>query len=400
MRILLIGIGGVYNYGCEAIVRGTERILRNGLPDAEIVYCSSAPAEDVRRLSGCRVDVQPRYRSGLDRFARRLLNKPFRWLQVPPPLDLERAMRKVDLVLSIGGDLYTQYGGAMPRSIMELGDKVMRAGIPYAVWGASIGPFNGPEDKVRELMEHFRRCRFVTVREDRTLAYLRRQGVEHNVFRVADPAFALGESDRREAASSPGGSRCRIGINLSPLSVSEAGMDRDRMAAGQGAMLGRLAERADADLLLLPHVVSTASPGDDDLGYLRQVLAAIPAAMRSRTRLIEDDPGFLGLKPLLRACDVILAARMHCGINAVSEGRPALFLAYSEKARGMAESVYGHGRYVLDVRDSGRPSFVDDLCELLPRLRAEDLAGRAKEWKAEALQTLQVVAPAWNGMEA
>jgi polysaccharide pyruvyl transferase WcaK-like protein len=394
----LIGIGGVYNYGCEAIVRGTERILRSGLPDAEIAYFSSAPAEDARRLSGCRVDVQPRYRSGLDRIARRIVNKPFRSLRLTPPLDLERSLRGGDLVLSIGGDMYTQYGGNMPRSIMGLGNKVMRAGIPYAVWGASIGPFNGPEGKVQELMEHFRRCRFITVREDRTLDYLRRQGVEQNVFRVADPAFALGEADLREAAIPPGGRRLRIGINFSPLSAAEVGMDRDQMAAGQGAMLGRLVERTDADLLLLPHVVSTVCPGDDDLGYLRQVQAAIPVAVRARVRLVDNDPGFLGLKPLLRACDVVLAARMHCGINAVSEGRPALFLAYSEKARGMAERVYGHGRYVLDVRDSGQRSFADALCDLLPRLQAENLAGRAKEWKDEALQTLRIVASAWNGL--
>jgi hypothetical protein len=34
-RILLIGIGGVYNYGCEAIVRGTEAIVRRPLFNKE-----------------------------------------------------------------------------------------------------------------------------------------------------------------------------------------------------------------------------------------------------------------------------------------------------------------------------------------------------------------------------
>ena len=40
MRILLVGIGGVFNYGCEAIVRGTVAMLRSKLPQAPIFYAS------------------------------------------------------------------------------------------------------------------------------------------------------------------------------------------------------------------------------------------------------------------------------------------------------------------------------------------------------------------------
>lgn len=393
MRILLIGIGGVYNYGCEAIIRGTERILRQALPDVELVYHATRPAEDALRLAGCRVAVRPRHRCGMDRLVRRLLNKPFRLLGRMPPLDLERAVAGFDLVLSVGGDLYTEYGGQMPWATMELGEKIMRKGIPYAVWGASIGPFRGKPNEIERLMAHFRRCRFIAVRENRTHEYLAKQGVDQNLFSMLDPAFALGSGaspESRPAGYAPGG---RIGVNLSPLSVRETGADRRQMVAKQGAMIGRLVAAAEADVLLLPHVVSTAEPEDDDLSYLRQVRAAVPAALHGRVQLVDNDPGFLGIKPALRTCDVVLAARMHCGINALSEGVPVLFLAYSEKAWGMAERMYGHKRYVLDVRDSGSADFIRNLLDALSLLRRESLTVRAREWRREALQAMQALAP-------
>ena len=388
MRILLIGIGGVYNYGCEAIVRGTERILRRALPDAEIVYHSPRPKEDSVRLAGCSIEVRPRYRTGGDQLVRRLVNKPFRLLGRPAPLDIETAVAGFDFVLSIGGDIYTQYGGELPRSIWSLGENVMRQGVPYAVWGASIGPFQGAPSDIAALMAHFRRCRFIAAREQRTIEYLRSQGVVHNVVAMLDPAFALGTGRVLERSSAVPSGRIQMGVNLSPLSTREAGAKRQQMVAGPGAMLGRLAELADANILLLPHVVAPANPGDDDLGYLRQVWAAVPLPFQGRVRLLEDDPGFLGIKPALRSCDMVLAARMHCGINVLSEGVPVIFLAYSEKAWGVAERAYGHHDYVLDVRESDREGFARKVMEMLPRLRQENLGAQSKVWQQEALQTM------------
>jgi len=41
MRIGLYGIGGVYNFGCEAIVRGAYKVIQGLYPGADIVYFSS-----------------------------------------------------------------------------------------------------------------------------------------------------------------------------------------------------------------------------------------------------------------------------------------------------------------------------------------------------------------------
>lgn len=61
--------------------------------------------------------------------------------------------------------------------------------------------------------------------------------------------------------------------------------------------------------------------------------------------------GFLEAKRLLRKCRVVVAARMHCAINAVSEGTPTIFLTYSEKAKGMARYIYGDDRWQIPLEE-------------------------------------------------
>ena len=56
-KVLLIGIGGVYNYGCEAIIRGTVDILKTIDSTIEVYYASYNYEDDVKRLEGCDVKV-------------------------------------------------------------------------------------------------------------------------------------------------------------------------------------------------------------------------------------------------------------------------------------------------------------------------------------------------------
>ena len=42
---------------------------------------------------------------------------------------------------------------------------------------------------------------------------------------------------------------------------------------------------------------------------------------------------------------------MHCAINAITMSIPTLFLAYSEKAKGMAEFVYDSKGAVISLAD-------------------------------------------------
>ena len=61
-KVLLIGILGTYNYGCEAIVRGTTKILKEKFPDIIIDYASYNYEDDVNRLKDCDINILKRNR--------------------------------------------------------------------------------------------------------------------------------------------------------------------------------------------------------------------------------------------------------------------------------------------------------------------------------------------------
>lgn len=347
---LLVGIGGVYNYGCEAIVRGTELILRERWPDARVLYASCRPEDDRRRLQGANVEVIPR--KPLGRFSRvRLARKALgmagiRWVPADPRPDL---LRGVDAVLSIGGDIYTLgNGGAFSKALPKFGDAAGRRGIPYVLWGASVGPFDANPRAERFFRKHLSRISLVAARERRTVEYLAGFTPSTQTLFCADPAYTV--APEILGAERAGGG-LTIGVNLSPLALRYTGLPIEESARMQGEMIVRIAARLSAKVLLIPHVVCDFHEDDDDLRYLRLVHRNVAEGARSQVDLFDADPGFVGVKQVLAQCDIVLAARMHCAINAMASHVPALLLAYSAKAPGMAEYVYGHSRWVLPIGD-------------------------------------------------
>ena len=51
---------------------------------------------------------------------------------------------------------------------------------------------------------------------------------------------------------------------------------------------------------------------------------------------------------------------MHCAINSISIGIPTIFLAYSRKAYGMSEYIYGNSNWVIPLKNSNE--------ELIPKI--------------------------------
>ena len=357
-QCLLIGIGGVYNYGCEAIVRGTERILHHWYPQARVAYASPREEDDRRRLGGCPVQVVSRpliSRYHPKNVARKVLSLlGSKWT---PMRDRTATIRGYDAVLSIGGDLYTiQCDGSGPDALIKLGDVCKHQGVPYVVWGASIGPFEANSRLKTRVAEHLARVNLITARESTSAEYLKQLGITQNVVQCADPAFTV--APEIVAPQVRHGSTLRIGINLSPLSAIQCGYSLDESAVQQAGSIQRLMDSYAANIVLLPHVVCDFNAMDDDRRYLARVRDLLPVALRSRVDLVADDSGFIGIKRHITECDLVIAARMHCAINAVSAHVPALILAYSSKASGMGRYIYDNDQWSMPLREFTSESFV------------------------------------------
>jgi polysaccharide pyruvyl transferase WcaK-like protein len=355
-QFLLYGISGIYNYGCEAIVRSTVTLLREAWPTADIRYASLRWKDDARRLGDCDVKLVRRMRwpfsiapdSRLSGW--RVLSMLRRGMGIKwnPILECQSQVQQCSAALSVGGDIYTAglTGKGYPKDLVAFGNYVMSEGKRFVIWGASIGPFDKDATAEKAIVEQLLKTDLITSRDPVSTAYLKSRGIVKNVVQCADPSFALSWGS---AVHCLGRSRPTIGINLSPLSLRHVTPDTGLTIAASthARTIATIVRHFDANVVLIPHVICDFTVLDDDLRYLRRVNAQLPKEIRSRVDIVENDPGYLGLRTVLRQCDLVIAARMHCAINALSGAIPAVLLAYSAKAIGMSQYIYGDRRWLI-----------------------------------------------------
>ena len=402
LQVLLIGISGVYNYGCEAIVRGTAAIVRKEYPNADIIYASPRPTDDQARLYGSQVKIVKRKylgRYSIKNISRKLLSMV--GISWSPIMDSLQMLKGVDAVLSIGGDIYTLGPtGGYSFSLPKFGDASIKKGILYVLWGASIGPFSDNPKAETVYKTHLKNVSLITARETATVEYLRKIGVSDNVVPCADPAYVVAPEIKADHTSQR--NDLTIGINLSPLSVRHTNYSLEESIHAQAKTIEGLIKALNPHVVLIPHVVCHFNEGDDDLRYLRRVKQAIASEHQAVVTLLDTDTGFVGAKKELVKCDLVIAARMHFGINALAAHVPTILVSYSRKAVGMCQYVYGNGDWVIPLNEFVPDNVLDKIMELIGRKEEirTYLAKRIPEIQEAAYSPVKALKEMLEGKEA
>lgn len=366
MKYLLIGINGVYNYGCEAIVRGSVNILRAFDQQAEITYASLFPDYDRKMLADCGLDIIPRRfisRYSFPRLARRL--SASLGIKIPVMLDHKETAieKKYDYVLSIGGDIYTLSpdNKDYPSALMLFGDYCEKNNRRYILWGASVGPFSANPRVERKVKEHLLRISGITSREKNSTEYLNSIGLGGRVLECADPAFTVATEITKKKESFFQAIPQKIALNLSPLSLCYTGQRRENGIAEHRMLIEKLQEMFHSEIILVPHVCPPNKGIDDDYSYLNEIYRSLPEASRLKVRLLPRGLGFIATKTELIKCDLCIAARMHCAINAMTAYVPTILLSYSPKASGMCEYIYGSRKYTCELENVLNYDFLENV---------------------------------------
>lgn len=356
-RFLMVGIGGVYNYGCEAIVRGTAAGFRAQSPETRLVYGSLRLDDDRDRLQGAEVELMDRgWREPLaHRAIRKALRKIGRpWYFSRDPVPKKKSYKGI---LSIGGDIYNMRpDGSYPGHLMKFGDALAHKRIPYIMWGCSMGPFDdAPPPARKAFLNHLKRVPAIVAREQVTIDYLKSVNYSGQLLFGADPAFLVAPDVQVQQADLH--SRPRIALNLSPLSVLTLGFDAEETIQNQVNAAEQLAKRTGAKLILVPHVVCSFVEAMDDRRYLRRIHAQLQARGID-CEFVDADPGFVEIKRILTGCDLVIAARMHCAINAMTSAVPTILLSYSPKSVGVCEYVFYDRKNVFGLEAFGGEEFL------------------------------------------
>ena len=347
-NFLLVGNASYLNRGCEAILRGTVKILRSVFDECRFVNANF----DVTDPPFTPVESDPDIVHRPIPPVRRLTAK---WVAMQatdrlyPPLghhlrfgSLRKEISHSRVALSIGGDSYTlDYG--IPWMYINLDRYVLAHRKPLIIWGASIGPFDKKPDFAKIVHEHLRQeVTAIFVREERSRSYLEKYGITQNVYLMPDPAFVMdpepvGDSD--VGFQLPEGA---IGLNLSPLMAKHVTNGNMETWENMGIEIVRELLRVhDHPIILIPHVTS---PHSDDHVFLSRIKSQIPGNM---VVILPKILSAAKTKYVISTLSCLIAARTHATIASLSTYVPTVSLAYSIKSWGINEMLFGHTCYVV-----------------------------------------------------
>jgi colanic acid/amylovoran biosynthesis protein len=285
---------------------------------------------------------------------KKLISRNF-WLQ---------KIQEADLVGSIaGGDSFSDIYGigrlfyvALPQIL------VLITGKPLALLPQTYGPFKSALAKVTaRLIIRKSVCVYSRDQEGlqtiRTLGYRKRREPEF----CYDLGFIL--PPFLEGNKIPGwlnenrGEKPLIGLNVSGL-LSIGGYNRRNMFGliGDYKSLIRdiveyFVDKKKAEVMLIPHVLDKNKNQENDENACLDVFRNSKKEVQAHLHLVGNAYNHHELKALIGKCDFFLGSRMHACIGALSQGIPAVGLAYSKKFKGVFAALDMED-LVVDIREN------------------------------------------------
>jgi colanic acid/amylovoran biosynthesis protein len=350
---ILAGNGPYQNRGCEAILRGTVKILRKHFQDPLFLCISVLQKTDLIQQINKENDpaiTHKKINSYQSRFSwewgiQRIIyrfnaqGRNYRvFNEMLPYIDDSAA------VLSLGGDNYSlDYG--IPQLFTDLDDIVLEKKKPLILWGSSVGPFDALPEYERYMIDHLKKINGIYAREPVTVDYLTKHGIHDNVHQVADPAFLMDPMEPQVEDKRLIIDEDAIGINLSPLMAEYlTGGDIKKWEHAAANIISSISKKTSRSIYLVPHVTIRDW---NDFTFLETVWNMLDPQIKSRIILIPPDYNAAEIKWIISQMALFAGARTHATIAALSSQIPTLSFAYSIKAYGINRDIFGHEEYCL-----------------------------------------------------
>jgi len=113
----------------------------------------------------------------------------------------------------------------------------------------------------------------------------------------------------------------------------------------------------NACVLLIPHTYGLMGNVNSDPSACDEIVKQIES---DSLHILKGEYNQSEIKSIIGSCDFFIGSRMHACIAALSQGIPAIGVAYSEKFIGVFDSV-GAGEMVVDCRSSCYDSIINTI---------------------------------------
>lgn len=296
-----------------------------------------------------------------------------------------------DVVCDItGGDSFSDlYGlsrfirGYLLKKVCQL------TGKPFVLLPQTYGPFASSIARflAKDVLKH---SRLIFSRDREGLAVVQELiGSTTRIALLPDVAFIL-DAIRPESVQIERLEQLRetenrlIGLNISGL-LYYGGYSRQNMfglACDYPALVKMIisffAGPDNQYVLLVPHVAPPAFAVEDDAAITSEIVQTLSAEVQDKVIVLDGGFDQNETKYCIGLCDFFLGARMHATIAALSQGIPAVGMAYSRKFAGVFATA-GVEDCVLDLRSLTNEKIMDGI---------EAIFARRKELRAVLTRTV------------
>ncbi|MFG0293267.1 MAG: polysaccharide pyruvyl transferase family protein [Phycisphaerales bacterium JB050] len=290
-----------------------------------------------------------------------------------------RAIDEAAAVLDVsGGDSFSDiYGRERFISITRPKLMAIRRGTPLILLPQTYGPYHDPKLKAIAA-KAVRGAAMCWARDERSFSILQDllgDSFDPDRHRCGvDLAFGLEPRDASESLSgkirsmieADRSARPLVGFNVSGLIYNDPAkaVSRYKFKADYRELLESflswLLESTDANLVLIPHVMSEPGHYESDTGACEAVAKALGAKHADRVVVSPRTLDQCQVKWLIGQTDWFCGTRMHSTIASLSSGVPTATVSYSDKAKGVFETC-GQGEHVVDPRELETPEVVERL---------------------------------------
>ncbi|MBM4366056.1 MAG: polysaccharide pyruvyl transferase family protein [Deltaproteobacteria bacterium] len=274
------------------------------------------------------------------------------------------AIAGADLVVSCGGSfLHDLYAPNLNPRLASF-HLARRAGVPYVIFGQSIGPFVSPLSRqaAREVLDG---AAWICVRDEASARVVRELGVGAPLRQGVDAAVV------GKARKVPRGPGPVLGVTVRSWHFpgqGDAALLQDQYEHAVAEACDAFSQHTGGTVRFLSNCTSYGGYRQDDRVAARRVAAR----MACEAEVVEAaDVDFATLRGECGACDFFLGTRMHSLIFATTAGVPAVGVAYEQKTYEWMRQL-GCGTEVVGIEaPAGLPEILVDAWDHREDLAAE-----------------------------
>lgn len=345
-NIILYGHGGSGNHGCEAIVKGIQKILSVKNVRTKYILSTLDWTADKKFILSIDEYIKNSFIApkSLQYYVSVFSSKVLKMPEVSAKImykNFFKAVKKINknsLFLSIGGDNYCCKN---PVWLYLHNHSIDKLGADRVLWGCSIENEVINEKMIKDLSGYS----LIIARESITYNSLKKKKIKSEIKLHSDPAFVL-DADISKIPDNLKNEKT-IGINLSPL-ILKSGKEKNIVYKNYFHLVKYILKTTEYNIIFIPHVLVA---GNNDYNAMKPLYEAFKGSNRV-VMIINNLYNASQYKGIISQCCMFIGARTHSTIAAYSTCVPTLALGYSVKAKGIARDIFGNEKgLVLPVQN-------------------------------------------------